>query len=129
MTYTELKESISTWDMGQKEACHFLLGEGDTLEDIITLIDNYEFRVFESMEDYIISKLEEAYGELPKWVCIDIIETYNYRIQYDDNIMFMSDLPKWAEGRDLYGTEEQKQKYRDSIEYLCDYSRVLEVYR
>ena len=35
MTYTELKEIISTWDENQLRATHTLLNEGEALENIM----------------------------------------------------------------------------------------------
>lgn len=129
MTYTELKEIISTWDENQLRATHTLLNEGEVLEDIIDLIDNYDFTFYDNLEDYILTTLENTGGELPTWVCVDIVRTYCYSLRYEDNIIFVDSLPRWAEGGSQYGTEEEKKKYQEGIEYLCKYSEVLEVYR
>ena len=129
MTYTELKEIISTWDENQLRATHTLLNEGEVLEDIIDLIDNYDFTFYDNLEDYILTTLENTGSELPTWVCVDIVRTYCYSLRYEDNIIFVESLPRWAEGGSQYGTEEEKKKYQEGIEYLCKYSEVLEVYR
>lgn len=127
--YNELKEIIMNWDENQKEVAHFLLKEGECLDEIIETIANYDYRIFEDLEDYILTSIEETQDAIPDWVCIDVVGTYNYSIRYDDNIMFMSDLPKWAEGGSQYGTDEEKYKYSEGIKYLCKFSKVLEVYR
>lgn len=129
MTYTELKEIISTWDENQKRATHILLNEGEALEDIIDLIDNYDFTIYDNLEDYILEMLESTGTKIPTWVCIDVVGTYCSTIRYEDNIIFIDSLPRWAEGGSQYGTEEEKKKYKEGIEYLCKYSEVLEVYR
>ena len=129
MTYTELKEIISTWDENQLRATHTLLNEGEALEDIIDLIEEYQFTFHENLEDYILSTLENTGSELPTWVCVDVVGTYCYSLRYEDNIIFVDSLPRWAEGGSQYGTEEEKRKYREGLEYLCKYSEVLEVYR
>lgn len=129
MTNTELKEIISTWDENQLRATHTLLNKGEALEDIIDLIDDYQFTFYENLEDYIMSTLENTGSELPTWVCVDVVGTYCYNLRYEDNIIFVDDLPRWAEGGSQYGTEEEKKKYQEGIEYLCKYSEVLEVYR
>lgn len=129
MTYTELKEIISTWDENQLRATHTLLNKGEVLEDIIDLIDNYDFTFYDNLEDYILTTLENTGSELPTWVCVDIVRTYCYSLRYEDNIIFVESLPRWAEGGSQYGTEEEKKKYQEGIEYLCKYSEVLEVYR
>lgn len=129
MTYTELKEIIMNWDENQKEITHFLLTRNECLDEIIEIIDNYNFRIYENLKDYILSSIEEIQDKIPDWVCIDVIGTYYYSLRFNDNLFFMSDLPKWAEGGSQYGTEEEKQKYKDGIKYLCEYSEVLEVYR
>lgn len=128
MKYTELKETINKWDKFQSQVAHILLREGDALEDIIELIDNQEFMIYTSLEEYIMQAIENV-SYIPDWVCIDVIGTYNTSLRYQDNLIFMRTLPKWAEGGSLYGTEEEKQKYRDGIRYLCECSEVLEVYR
>lgn len=129
MKYTELKEIIMNWNEEQKEVIHFLLAEGKVLNEIIETIDYLNFRTYENLEDYILSSIEETQDKIPDWVCIDVVGTYYYSLRFNDNLFFMSDLPNWAKGGNLYGTEEEKQKYKDGIKYLCEYSKVLEVYR
>lgn len=128
MKYTELKEIIKNWDTEQTRATHTLLEKGEVLEDIIDLIDNQEFMFYTNLEEYIMQALENV-SYIPDWVCIDVVRTYKTAIRYEDNIIFVDSLPKWADGGAEYGTEEEKQKYKDGIEYLCEYSEVLEVYR
>lgn len=128
MRYTELKEIIKNWDTEQTRATHKLLEKGEVLEDIIELIDNQEFMFHTNLEEYIMQALENV-SYIPDWVCIDVVRTYKTAIRYEDNIIFVDNLPKWAEGGAEYGTEEEKQKYREGIKYLCKYSEVLEVYR
>lgn len=129
MTYTELKEIISTWDENQLRATHILLSEGEVLEDIIELIEDYAFTFYDNLEDYILEMLESAGTKIPTWVSIDLVGTYRTAIRYETNIIFVDSKPKWAEGGDEYGTAEEKEKYWKGIEYLCKYSEVLEVYR
>jgi len=117
------------WNEEQKEVIHFLLAEGKVLNEIIETIDYLNFRTYENLEDYILSSIEETQDKIPVWVCIDVVGTYYYSLRFNDNLFFMSDLPNWAKGGNLYGTEEEKQKYKDGIKYLCEYSKVLEVYR
>ena len=128
MKYTELKEIIMNWDENQKEVCHFLLSGGGCLDEIIDTIDYYNYRIYENMEDYILSYIEETQDAIPEWLCIDVVRTYNSALRFNDNLFFMSDLPKWAEGGSQYGTEEEKYKYYEGIKYLCECSLVLEVY-
>lgn len=129
MTYTELKEIISTWDENQLRATHILLSEGEVLEDIIEIIEDYAFTFYDNLEDYILEMLESAGTKIPTWVSIDLVGTYRTAIRYETNIIFVDSKPKWAEGGDEYGTAEEKEKYWEGIEYLCKYSEVLEVYR
>ena len=129
MTLAELKETISTWDDNQLRATHILLGEGEVLEEIVELIEDYAFTFYDNLEDYILEILESAGTKFPEWVCIDVVGTYCSTIRYEDNIIFVDDLPRWAKGGNLYGTEEERKKYQEGIEYLCKYSEVLEVYK
>ena len=128
MKYTEVKEIIKNWDTEQTRATHILLEQGEALEDIIDLIDNQEFMFYTNLEEYIMQVLENV-SYITDWVCIDVVRTYKNALRYEDNIIFVDSLPKWAEGGDEYGTEEEKQKYKEGIKYLCEYSEVLEVYR
>lgn len=128
MKYTELKEIIKNWDTEQTRATHILLEKSEALEDIIDLIDNQEFMFYTNLEEYIMQALENI-SYIPDWVYIDVVRTYKTALRYEDNIIFVDSLPKWAEGGAEYGTEEEKQKYKDGIKYLCEYSEVLEVYR
>lgn len=117
------------WDENQKEITHFLLSRDESLDEIIDIIDNYDFRIYENLKDYIYSYIEETQGTLPTWLVIDVVSTYYYSLQFNDNLFFMLGLPKWAEGGRKYGTEEEKYKYSEGIKYLCNNSIVLEVYR
>ena len=128
MEYTELKEIIKNWDTEQTRATHVLLKKGEALEDIIDLIDNQEFMLYPYLEDYIMQALENV-SYIPNWLCIDVVRTYKTALRFEDNLFFMSDLPRWAEGGAEYVTEEEKKKYQEGIEYLRKYSEVLEVYR
>lgn len=129
MTLTELKEIVSTWDDNQLRATHILLSEGEVLEDIVELIEDYAFTFYDNLEDYILEMLESAGNKIPTWVCIDVVGTYCSALRYEDNIIFVDSLPRWAKGGSQYGTEEEKKKYQEGIEYLCKYSEVLEVYK
>lgn len=129
MTYTELKEIISRWDRNQLRVTHILLNKGETLDEIIEVVNDYAFTFYDNLEDYILTALEGTGKELPTWVCIDVVATYCTSLRYTDNIILIDSLPRWAEGGSQYGTEEEKKKYKEGIEYLCKYSEVLEVYR
>lgn len=129
MNITELKESISTWDENQKRATHILLSEGESLEDIIETINDYDFNFYNNLEDYIYNSIECTGDKIPDWLCIDLVGTYRTALRYEANIIFVDGKPKWAEGGSEYGTVEEKEKYWQGIEYLCKYSEILEVYR
>ena len=129
MKYTKLKEIIMKWDENQKEITHFLLSRDESLDEIIEIIDNYDFRIYENLKDYIYSYIEETQNTLPTWLVVDVVSTYYYSLQFNDNLFFMLGLPKWAEGGRKYGTEEEKYKYNEGIKYLCKHSIILEVYR
>ena len=49
MKYTKLKEIIMKWDENQKEITHFLLSRDESLDEIIEIIDNYDFRIYENL--------------------------------------------------------------------------------
>ena len=48
------------WDENQKEITHFLLSRDESLDEIIEIIDNYDFRIYENLKDYIYSYIEET---------------------------------------------------------------------
>lgn len=126
MNITEMKEIIKNWDCNQIRATHILLERGEVLDEVIEMIDDYAFTFYDNLEEYILETLENT---LPTWVCIDVVRTYCTCLRYEDNIIFVDSLPRWAEGGSQYGTEEEKKKYQEGIEYLCKYSEVLEVIR
>ena len=129
MNITEMKETISTWDENQKRATHILLSEGESLEDIIETINDYDFNFYNNLEDYVYNSIECTGDKIPDWLCIDLVGTYRTALRYEANIIFVDGKPKWAEGVSEYGTAEEKEKYWQGIEYLCKYSEILEVYR
>lgn len=129
MNITEMKEIIKNWDCNQIRATHILLESGEVLDEVIEMINDYAFTFYDNLEEYILESLESAGGEVPTWVRIDVVGTYLATLKFDDNLMFVENIPKWTKKGSQYGTEEEKHIYREGIEYLCKYSEVLEVIR
>lgn len=124
--FVELFEEFN--DEQQRIFCK-LVQELDFIETI-SIVEEYNYNIYESLEDYIYNQLRECYEiNIPNWLCIDIIGTYLYSLRYEDDLYFMSDKPKWAKDGEEYGESEKRQLWYDGIKYLCETSEVLYIYR
>ena len=128
-TLSEFVEIFEEFDDEQQRIFCKLVQELDFIE-VIEIVEKYDYSIYDSLEDYIYSQLEECYEfNIPNWLCINIIGTYLCSLRYEDNLYFMSDTPKWAKDGEEYGESEKRQLWYDGIKCLCETSEVLYIYR
>lgn len=128
-TLCEFVELFEEFDDEQQQVFYKLVDDLDFIE-VIEIVEEHNYSIYESLEDYIYSQLKECYEfNIPNWLCIDIVRTYLYSLRYEDNLYFMSDKPKWAKEGEEYGESEKRQLWYDGLKYLCKTSEVLYIYR
>lgn len=111
------------------------------VQDVYLLVDNevdietsingvYEgcYCVYENFQEYIDNQIINLYGELPSFIELDYLAMWWRTFRYDDNLYIDWQELNYHKDRDEYGTEEQKQKYKDYVEYNLQYSKVINFY-
>lgn len=122
----EFIEIFDEWNMEQRNTFYKLLDVVDIdFTRAIGIIENQDYIIYDSLEDYIYSSLEEQGQELPSWLCISAYDTYFYSLRYEDNLYFLEDMPQFAKGSEEYGESASRQKWLDGIRYLVDNSNVI----
>lgn len=122
----EFIEIFEEWNMEQRNTFYKLLDVVDIdFTRAIGIIENQDYIIYDSLEDYIYSSLEEQGQELPSWLCISAYDTYFYSLRYEDNLYFLEDMPPFANEGEEYGESASRQKWLDGIRYLVDNSEVI----
>lgn len=107
----------------------FLLSEnGLDLETSIQAVWNGCYNIHNNFYEYIDYLLSETCSDLPDFIELDYTSMWYRTFRYDDNLYIDWQELAYHKDRDEYGTEEQKQKYRDYIEYNLQYSQIIEFY-
>ena len=107
----------------------FLLCEnGLDLETAINGVYEGCYSIHENFYEYIDNLLYSTTNDLPNFIEFDYVSMWYRTFRYDENLYINWQELKYHENRDEYGTEEQKQKYRDYIEYNLQYSQIIEWY-
>lgn len=125
-TLREFIEMFEEWDTEQRNTFYKLLDVVDIdFTRAINIIERYDYIIYENLEDYIYSCLEEQGQELPNWICISAYDTYFYSLRYEDNLYFLEDMPQFAKDSEEYSNRESRKKWLDGIRYLVDNSEVI----
>ena len=125
-TLREFIEMFEEWDTEQRNTFYKLLDVVDIdFTRAINIIENLDYIIYESLEDYIYNSLGEQGQELPDWICISAYDTYFYSLRYEDNLHFLNNMPKFAKNGEEYGNRESRKKWLDGIRYLVDNSEVI----
>nr|DAV33486.1 MAG TPA: hypothetical protein [Caudoviricetes sp.] len=125
-TLREFIEMFEEWNTEQRNMFYKLLDVVDIdFTRAINIIENDDYIIYDSLEDYIYTSLEEQGQELPSWLCISAYDTYFYSLRYEDNLYFLEDMPQFAKGSEEYGESASRQKWLDGIRYLVDNSEVI----
>lgn len=125
-TLREFIEMFKEWNTEQRNIFYKLL---DVVyidfTRAINIIENYDYIIYENLEDYIHNSLAEQGQNVPDWVCISAYDTYFYSLRYEDNLYFLEDTPQFAKDGEEYGNSASRQKWLDGIRYLVDNSEVI----
>lgn len=125
-TLREFIELFDEWNTEQKNTFYSLIQIIDIdFTRAINIIENFDYIIYENLEDYIYTSLAEQGQELPSWLCISAYNTYFYSLRYEDNLYFLDDMPQFAKDGEEYGDSASRQKWLDGIRYLVDNSEVI----
>lgn len=105
-----------------------VLIENKAVCNVIDGVENEEYVIYDNFYDYIDEYINGLCLDLPNFVKLDYNTMYYSTFEYDDNLYINWQELEYHKNRDKYGTEEQKQKYRDYIEYNLQYSQIIEWY-
>lgn len=125
-TLREFIEEFIEWNTEQRNTFYKLLDVvGIDFTRAINIIENFDYIIYENLEDYIYNSLAEQGQELPEWLCISAYDIYFYSLRYEDNLYFLEDMPQFAKDSEEYGESASRQKWLDGIRYLVDNSEVI----
>ena len=125
-TLREFIEHFKEWNTEQRNIFYKLLDIVDIdFTRAINIIENFDYIIYENLEEYIYNSLAEQGQDVPDWVCISAYDTYFYSLRYEDNLHFLKDMPQFAKGSEEYGESASRQKWLDGIRYLVDNSEVI----
>ena len=123
-SFREFCELFNEWVYDERNLFYKLLDVvGVDFTRAIKLIENHDYIIYDSLEDYIYTSLEEQGQELPNWFCVSAYDTYFYSLRYDDNLYFLDDTPQFAKDAEEYG--DSRQKWLDGVRYLVNNSEVI----
>ena len=125
-TLREFIEEFTEWNTEQRNIFYKLLDVIDIdFTRAINIIENFDYIIYENLEEYIYNSLAEQGGNVPDWVCINAYDTYFYSLRYEDNLYFLEDTPQFAKDGEEYGNSASRQKWLDGVRYLVDNSEVI----
>jgi len=125
-TLREFIEIFEEWNTEQRNTFYKLLDIVDIdFTRAINIIENFDYIIYENLEEYIYNSLAEQGQNVPDWVCISAYDTYFYSLRYEDNLYFLEDTPQFAKDGEEYGNSASRQKWLDGIHYLVDNSEVI----
>lgn len=105
-----------------------ILIEDKTICDVIDGVENEEYAIYDNFYDYIDEYINSLCLDLPSFVKLDYNAMYYSAFEYDDNLYIQWQDWAWCDGMDRYGTDEQRKKYYDYIEYNLQYSKCIDFY-
>ena len=126
-TLREFLELVEDWNTEQIHIFERFKDEIDFTR-LTNLIENQEYIIYESLEDYIYEILSEESCTLPNWLCIDTYYTWFTNLRYEDDLYFLKDLPTWAKDGEEYGEQDKKDLWRDGKKWLIENSKVIWLY-
>lgn len=125
-TLREFIEMFEEWNTEQRNTFYKLLDIVDIdFTRAINIIENFDYIIYENLEEYIYNSLAEQGQNVPDWICISAYDTYFYSLRYEDNLHFLEDTPQFAKDGEEYGNSASRQKWLDGIHYLVDNSEVI----
>ena len=119
-------EKIQELDNGQLNIIYSLVENNVYMETAIHGVWNGCYTVYNNFYEYIDNLLDDY--NLPDFIELDYLSMWYRSFRYDENLYIDWQELKWANDRDEYGTNEQKEKQRGYIEYNLQYSRLIEFY-
>ena len=124
----EYLEMIQTFDNCQENAFYILISNDVDIEKAIEGIYNEQFSVYENFQEYIGNLLDEPCNDLPYFIELDYLSMWFRTFRYDENLYIDWQEWEWSKNCDEYGTNEQKELYRDYIKFNLERSNVIDFY-
>ncbi len=124
----EYLEMIQTFDNCQKNVFYILISNDVDIEKAIEGVYNEQFSVYNNFYEYIDNLLDEPCNDLPNFIELDYLSMWFRTFRYDENFYIDWQEWEWSKNRDEYGTNEQKELYRDYIKFNLERSNVIDFY-
>lgn len=127
-TIRDCLEKLQTLNYTQYADVFLLSENGLDLETAINGVYKECYSIHENFYMYIDNLVNSTINNLPSFIELDYTSMWYRTFRYDENLYITWQELEYHKDRDEYGTEEQKEKQKDYIEYNLQYSQVIEFY-
>ena len=121
-------EKLQTLDDGQIGTIDILTDGGKDLETAILGVYEGSYSIYSNFYEFINNLIYNEDIEFPSYIELDYMAMYYRTFRYDDNLYIDMKEFNWCKDRDEYGTQEQKEQYKEYIKYNLKYSTIVEFY-
>lgn len=122
----EYLEMVQTFDNCQENVFYALLSNDVDIEKAIEGVYEEQYTIYDNFQEYIDNLLDDY--NLPDFIELDYLSMWLRTFRYDENLYIDWQEWEWSKNRDEYGTNEQKELYRDYIKFNLEYSNVIDFY-
>lgn len=122
----EYLEMIQTFDNCQENVFYVLLSNDVDIEKTIEGVYEEQYTIYENFQEYIDNLLDDY--NLPDFIELDYLSMWYSTFRYEDGLYIDWQEWEWSKNRDEYGTNEQKELYRDYIRFNLERSNVIDFY-
>ena len=122
----EYLEMVQTFDNCQENVFYTLLSNDVDIEKAIEGVYKEQYTIYDNFYEYIDNLLDDY--NLPDFIELDYISMWYSTFRYDENLYIDCQAWEWSKNRDEYGTNEQKELYRDYIRFNLKHSNVIDFY-
>lgn len=122
----EYLEMVQTFDNCQENVFYILISNDVDIERAISGVYEEQYTIYDNFQEYIDNLLDDY--NLPDFIELDYLSMWFSTFRHEDNLYIDWQEWKWAKDRDEYGTNEQKELYRDYIKFNLERSNVIDFY-
>lgn len=122
--------NLENLDNEQKEVYNYLVDVMDYYEDkAYDIVNNYEFTIYNSFEDYVDYNIENYGCKLPEFVRLDLIQMWRESFMSDEQYALLDARKDFKPCPDTWDTASPLYiQWEDQFYENINVSRFLEVY-
>lgn len=119
-------EMVQTFDNCQENVFYVLLSNDVDIEKAIEGVYEEQYTIYDNFQEYIDNLLDDY--NLPDFIELDYLSMWYSTFRYEESLYIDWQEWEWSKNRDEYGTNEQKELYRDYIRFNLECSNVIDFY-